>query len=75
LLPGDKEFHSVANAGHFSFLAPCDRQMTAIILVMSLFGTDRICNDPTGFDRTKFHAEFNKEVVGFFAKSLATVRP
>ena len=53
------EFHSVPNAGHSSFLAPC-----------GLLKPPGICSDPSGFDRTTFHAEMNAKVVSFFDKHL-----
>ncbi|MET0379924.1 MAG: hypothetical protein ABW049_13110, partial [Spongiibacteraceae bacterium] len=68
--PVDPEYHVVANAGHFSFLTPCDWRMRGIIAVMRLFGTEAICNDPDGFDRVRFHADFNAEMVRFFSKAL-----
>lgn len=54
------EFHSVPNAAHLSFLAPCGAlQMLPI------------CTDPAGFDRQEFHDRMNPSVVAFFAKQLA----
>lgn len=70
LLPTEPEYHQVDNAGHFSFITPCNRAMRAIIGVMRLFGTESICSDPEGFDRRQFHARFNAEVVRFFAQQL-----
>ena len=40
------EFHSVAGAGHFSFLAPC-----------GLLRPPGLCSDPGQFDRKAFHAD------------------
>jgi predicted dienelactone hydrolase len=53
------EFHSVPNAGHLSFLAPCGPVKVP-----------EICTDPEGFDRTAFHATMNAEVVRFFDANL-----
>lgn len=64
------EFHKVMNAGHFSFLSPCDLRMKAIITVMHWFGTEQICADPAGFDRARFHEAFNREVTAFFLREL-----
>lgn len=70
LLPVSPEYHLVANAGHFSFLTPCNWGMRSIIAVMSLFGTEPICNDPDGFDRVLFQQDFNAQVVRFFSTAL-----
>lgn len=70
MLPVLTEDHRVAGAGHFSFLAPCDWSMRALIAVMSLFGTEKICGDPEGFDRQRFHDEFNASIVQFFSAHL-----
>ena len=53
------EFHSVPNAGHLSFLAPCGPKKIP-----------EICTDPEGFDRTAFHATMNAEIVRFFGANL-----
>lgn len=71
-LPAKPEFHSIKDAGHFSFLSPCDWKMHAIIGVLSWFGTEKICDDPDGFDREAFHAMFNADVVRFFRERLTT---
>jgi predicted dienelactone hydrolase len=54
------EFHSVPNAAHLSFLAPCG--------VLKMLP---ICTDPAGFDRQAFHDTMNPLVVAFFAQQLA----
>ncbi len=64
------EFHEVANAGHFSFLAPCGLRLRAIIMVMHWFGTEQICADPVGFDRRAFHEVFSRDVTAFFQREL-----
>jgi predicted dienelactone hydrolase len=63
-LPQSPEFHDVPNAGHFDFLAPCSAALAKV---------DRfICTSARDFDRTAFHAEFNREVVRFFVRRLQT---
>jgi predicted dienelactone hydrolase len=75
MLPDSTEYHMVDNALHVSFLAPCDRSMRMIITVLHWFGTMDICEDNAGFDRTKFHEGFNKNIVAFFQKTIpATVK-
>ena len=61
-LPTKPEYQVVPNAGHFAFLAPC----TALAEQYA----SEICQDPEGFDRTAFHAEFNPAVVGFLKDRL-----
>lgn len=61
-LPRPPEVHSVANAGHFDFLAPCTDVLRR--------GAPSICASRPGFDRTAFHEIFNREVVRFFAETL-----
>jgi predicted dienelactone hydrolase len=70
-LPLPPEFRPVAKASHFSFIEPCTVPVRAIITVMHWFGTEPICDNPTGFDRRAFHAQFNTEVVRFFKAKLA----
>lgn len=53
------EYHSVAGAGHFSFLTPC-----------GLIGPPALCADEGGFDRKAFHADMNTRVLAFFEKNL-----
>ncbi len=53
------EFHSVAGAGHASFLAPCGLPRPAAV-----------CADPDGFDRKSFHASMNEHVTKFFRQHL-----
>lgn len=61
-LPGAPEYHVVARAGHFDFLAPCNAQFAAI--------APTICVSAKGFDRSSFHATFNAAVVIFFSNTL-----
>lgn len=60
-LPSSPEFHTVPNAGHFDFLAPCADSSLA----------PQLCQSAPGFDRAAFHTRFNEAVVGFFASRLA----
>lgn len=59
-LPEPPEFHAVANAGHFDFLAPCADSSIA----------PQLCQSASGFDRAAFHAHFNAEVVRFLKARL-----
>jgi len=59
LLRGPIDFHSVDNAVHLSFLAPCGPQ-----------SPPQLCQDNPGFDRAAFHREFNRSIVGFFRAHL-----
>ncbi len=61
-LPRSPEVHTVPNAGHFAFLAPCSetpRQVASFI-----------CTDAPNFDRRIFHDQFNLQVVAFFSRTL-----
>jgi predicted dienelactone hydrolase len=59
LLRGSVDFHSVDNAVHLSFLAPCGPESPPFI-----------CKDNPGFDRAAFHQTFNRSVVDFFRAHL-----
>jgi len=61
-LPRPPEFHLVANADHYDFLPPCND----ILKRNAAF----ICPSRPGFDRARFHADFNREVVAFFRRTL-----
>lgn len=56
------EFHQVAGAGHFAFLAPCSAALAE--------AAPAICRDAAGFDRAAWHREFNAAVVAFFKTAL-----
>jgi predicted dienelactone hydrolase len=62
-LPTSPEFHLVANADHFDFLAPCSSLLRQL--------APQICVSAPGFDRTAFHETFNREVVRFFHEKLS----
>jgi predicted dienelactone hydrolase len=53
------ELHIVPGANHFSFLVPC-----------GLGGPSLLCHDADGFDRKKFHARMNRDVLSFFQSKL-----
>jgi predicted dienelactone hydrolase len=59
VLDSKVEFHSVAGAGHFSFLAPC-----------GILAPPEICSDQGHFNRKAFHAQMNSSVIEFFEKNL-----
>lgn len=61
-LPAPHEYRTVANSGHFAFLAPCPPEMAAAV--------PEICVDAPGFDRVAFHKELNAATLAFFAKHL-----
>jgi len=61
-LPTPPQFHLVANADHFDFLAPCSGQLAKSVPM--------ICKSAPGFDRAAFHAQFNEEVTAFFLSAL-----
>jgi predicted dienelactone hydrolase len=59
-LPIEPEFHTVPDAGHFDFIAPCaDSQAKTIP-----------CASQADFDRAAFHARFDADVVRFFRAKL-----
>ena len=62
-LPTPPDFHLVAGAGHYDFLPPCSAELARV--------NPPICASAPGFDRTAFHAAFNRAVVAFFDKALA----
>lgn len=62
LLPARPARRDIANAGHFSFLAPCSDRLRAAAPV--------ICEDPKGFAREPFQQEFTTAVVRFFRAHL-----
>jgi predicted dienelactone hydrolase len=70
LLPEKPEVHKASKAGHLSFLAPWNWQLSALMTVMSWSGGLNICADQTGFDRRAFHKDFNAAVAAFFSKAL-----
>jgi predicted dienelactone hydrolase len=65
-LPRAPEAPVVPNAGHYDFLAPCSASVARHV--------PEICESAPGFDRAAFHAEFNREVVRFFQRTLRPPR-
>ena len=61
-LPQPLDYHDVANAGHFDFLAPCTARFAAM--------APPLCSSQAGFDREAFHRDFNASVVGFFKTAM-----
>ena len=61
-LPDAPDYHVVANAGHYDFLAPCSDALASMAAA--------ICTSAPGFDRSAFHVGFDAEVVRFFEKTL-----
>jgi predicted dienelactone hydrolase len=61
-LPTPPQFETVANAGHFDFLAPCSDALAWTVPV--------ICQDAPGFDRAAFHQRMNAAIVAFFNRVL-----
>ena len=62
-LPVGPEFHPVPNSTHMSFIFPCTGAFAKT-------NPPQVCTDPPGFDRTKFHTQFNAEVFRFFRAQL-----
>ncbi|HET6972343.1 MAG TPA: dienelactone hydrolase, partial [Phenylobacterium sp.] len=61
-LPTPPEMHVVPHAGHYDFVSPCSATLAERI--------PEICVSEPGFDRVAFHARFNRDVVGFFKRTL-----
>lgn len=61
-LPRKPEYHVVARADHFDFLAPCSEALAHV--------APMICEEHGGFDRVAFHRTFNREIVRFFTGTL-----
>lgn len=62
LMPARPERHDIANAGHFSFLAPCPDGLRAT--------APQICIDQQGFDRAAFQQDFTSAIIRFFRAHL-----
>jgi predicted dienelactone hydrolase len=67
-LPTPPEFHLVANADHYDFLAPCTPALAKAI------PDPEICASRPGLDRAAFHERFDAGVVGFFQRTLTASR-
>jgi predicted dienelactone hydrolase len=57
------EYHVVPGAGHLDFLVPCSPALAKV--------APAICTSAVGFDRIKFHQQFNLAVVRFFQEHLS----
>jgi predicted dienelactone hydrolase len=62
-LPRAPEYRVAPGAGHYDFLAPCDAELAARL--------PAICRSAPDFDRSRFHAAFDAEVVAFFRRVLS----
>jgi predicted dienelactone hydrolase len=61
-LAGRAEYVSLANAGHFSFLAPFPPALAALVGIAA--------QDPPGLDRAVLQARLEQEIVAFFDAKL-----
>jgi predicted dienelactone hydrolase len=61
-LSAKPDYRVVANAVHFTFLAPCSAQQAN--------ARPELCVDTPGFDRVAFHKDLDEEVLAFFRKHL-----
>jgi len=61
-LAAKPEYHVVAHADHFDFLAPCSDLLARYVPM--------ICKSEPGFDRAAFHRDFDAAIVAFFQKQL-----
>ena len=68
-LPTEPETHVVAGADHYDFLQPCSESLAKWLAARA----PEICRSAPGFDRTAFHADFDREIVAFFQRTLAPV--
>ncbi len=57
------DYHFVANARHFSFLATCTLKEAQ--------ANPAVCTDAPGFDRVDFHRNLHADIVAFFRKHFA----
>ncbi|RKP47163.1 alpha/beta hydrolase family protein [Pararobbsia silviterrae] len=61
-LPQRPEYHRVANAAHFAFLAPCSDAMKHDV--------PELCVDANGFDRIAFHRQLDDMALAFFRANV-----
>jgi predicted dienelactone hydrolase len=61
-LPLRPDYRQIPKAGHFDFLAPCSEAFAKSV--------PSICVSESGFDRQKFHDQFNSAVSKFFKAAL-----
>ncbi len=57
------EYHVVPGAGHLDFLVPCSAAFAKVV--------PEVCTSAAGFDRIKFHQQFNQAVLKFFQTELS----
>ena len=60
--PGVREYRVARGAGHFAYLVPCPPEWRE--------SAGKICKDPAGFDRARWHQAMNADVVRFFSQQL-----
>ena len=65
--PGVREYRVARGAGHFAYLAPCPASWRD--------SAEKLCKDPDGFDRVRWHQLMNAEVVRFFTQHLRPPGP
>jgi len=75
LLPRAPEYHVVTGAGHLTFVTPCGQDEARAAKSASENGALDWCRESDGFDRTRFHGEFNDAVMQFFRRTLGVVDP
>jgi predicted dienelactone hydrolase len=61
-LPRPPEFHMVAGADHYDFLAVCPHALAEHV--------SEICVSRPGFDRAAFHQDLDTQVTAFFLRTL-----
>jgi predicted dienelactone hydrolase len=61
-LPQPPEYRVAKGAGHFAYLTPCSPAFTE--------SEPKLCKDPAGFDRERWHQTMNASVVAFFRRQL-----
>lgn len=66
-LPNAPDWHVVADAGHFAFLAPCSTALADM--------APGLCRDGAGFSRATFHTAFNTSVLAFFQQHIGPPTP
>lgn len=61
-MPQSPEYHVVSGGGHYDFLPPCSNALKRLAALA--------CSDAAGFDRARFHKDFNAQIVRFFKRTL-----
>jgi len=65
-LPKSVQFHSVAKAGHFIFMPPCNPKLEALRPAV----WDKVCVDHPSLNREQFQHRFNGWLSNFFERKL-----